>query len=173
MKLSSLYFFLPFFLFFLTAENSCELNCMPRGENFYYRHRSSVADGTPCHPGRRDICVGGVCKVASCTDQTDEQIKEEDGNFVTSGYQSFLPSIKCYLKKKPNKHCYKTSANILINWELFKIMQTPFNFRNYKRISTAGPKHSQVKQLLRTPTPPEGPQEHETSMIKYTHNNTN
>uniref|UniRef100_A0A3P9ILZ4 Papilin a, proteoglycan-like sulfated glycoprotein n=1 Tax=Oryzias latipes TaxID=8090 RepID=A0A3P9ILZ4_ORYLA len=45
------------------AENPCELNCMPRGENFYYRHRSAVVDGTPCHPGRRDICVGGVCKV--------------------------------------------------------------------------------------------------------------
>lgn len=47
----------------LTAENPCELNCMPRGENFFYRQRSAVVDGTPCHPGRRDICVGGVCKV--------------------------------------------------------------------------------------------------------------
>uniref|UniRef100_A0A3P8SDB3 Papilin, proteoglycan like sulfated glycoprotein n=1 Tax=Amphiprion percula TaxID=161767 RepID=A0A3P8SDB3_AMPPE len=46
------------------AENPCELNCMPRGENFYYRHRSAVVDGTPCHPGRRDICVDGVCKVS-------------------------------------------------------------------------------------------------------------
>uniref|UniRef100_A0A3B1JZE9 Papilin, proteoglycan like sulfated glycoprotein n=1 Tax=Astyanax mexicanus TaxID=7994 RepID=A0A3B1JZE9_ASTMX len=45
------------------AENPCELNCIPRGENFYYRHRSSVADGTPCHPGRKDICVEGVCRV--------------------------------------------------------------------------------------------------------------
>lgn len=50
----------------LTAENPCELNCMPRGENFFYRHRSSVVDGTPCHPGRRDVCVEGVCKVG-CT----------------------------------------------------------------------------------------------------------
>lgn len=50
-------------LVFLTAENPCELNCMPRGENFYYRHRSAVVDGTPCHPGRRDVCVDGVCKV--------------------------------------------------------------------------------------------------------------
>uniref|UniRef100_A0A3P9K006 Papilin a, proteoglycan-like sulfated glycoprotein n=1 Tax=Oryzias latipes TaxID=8090 RepID=A0A3P9K006_ORYLA len=49
------------------AENPCELNCMPRGENFYYRHRSAVVDGTPCHPGRRDICVGGVCKVTPQT----------------------------------------------------------------------------------------------------------
>lgn len=46
-----------------TAENACELNCIPRGENFFYRHRSAVVDGTSCHPGRRDVCVGGVCKV--------------------------------------------------------------------------------------------------------------
>lgn len=48
---------------------------MPRGENFYYRHRSAVADGTPCHPGRGDICVDGVCKVVfcgrECTQTTD------------------------------------------------------------------------------------------------------
>lgn len=48
----------------VTAENPCELNCMPRGENFFYRHSSAVVDGTPCHPGRRDICVEGVCKVS-------------------------------------------------------------------------------------------------------------
>uniref|UniRef100_A0A3Q3NQV4 Papilin a, proteoglycan-like sulfated glycoprotein n=1 Tax=Labrus bergylta TaxID=56723 RepID=A0A3Q3NQV4_9LABR len=46
------------------AENPCELNCMPRGENFFYRHRSAVVDGTPCHPGRKDVCVDGVCKVS-------------------------------------------------------------------------------------------------------------
>lgn len=45
------------------AENPCELNCMPKGENFFYRHRQAVVDGTPCHPGRKDVCVGGVCKV--------------------------------------------------------------------------------------------------------------
>lgn len=56
----------------LTAENPCELNCMPRGENFFYRHRSSVVDGTPCHPGRRDVCVEGVCKVR-CTDNQHTQ----------------------------------------------------------------------------------------------------
>uniref|UniRef100_A0A3Q3GXW9 Papilin a, proteoglycan-like sulfated glycoprotein n=1 Tax=Labrus bergylta TaxID=56723 RepID=A0A3Q3GXW9_9LABR len=31
------------------AENPCELNCMPRGENFFYRHRSAVVDGTTSH----------------------------------------------------------------------------------------------------------------------------
>uniref|UniRef100_A0A3B4FTC3 Papilin, proteoglycan like sulfated glycoprotein n=1 Tax=Pundamilia nyererei TaxID=303518 RepID=A0A3B4FTC3_9CICH len=48
------YKWLPYY-----GENPCELNCMPRGENFFYRHRRAVIDGTPCHPGRTDICVDG------------------------------------------------------------------------------------------------------------------
>ncbi|KAK1793211.1 hypothetical protein P4O66_011611, partial [Electrophorus voltai] len=51
------YKWLPYY-----GENPCELNCIPRAENFYFRHRSSVVDGTPCHPGRKDICVEGVCR---------------------------------------------------------------------------------------------------------------
>ncbi|XP_056151422.1 papilin [Lampris incognitus] len=68
-----LYKWLPYY----GAENPCELNCMPRGENFYYRHRSAVADGTPCHPGRRDICVDGVCKRLGC-DNMLESAQQED-----------------------------------------------------------------------------------------------
>ncbi|XP_069016802.1 papilin [Embiotoca jacksoni] len=59
------------------AENPCELNCMPRGENFFYRQRSAVVDGTPCHPGRRDICVEGVCKRLGC-DNMLESPQQED-----------------------------------------------------------------------------------------------
>uniref|UniRef100_A0A3B4XQI0 Papilin a, proteoglycan-like sulfated glycoprotein n=1 Tax=Seriola lalandi dorsalis TaxID=1841481 RepID=A0A3B4XQI0_SERLL len=59
------------------GENPCELNCMPRGENFFYRHRSSVVDGTPCHPGRRDVCVEGVCKRLGC-DNMLESPQQED-----------------------------------------------------------------------------------------------
>ncbi|CDQ66872.1 unnamed protein product [Oncorhynchus mykiss] len=44
------------------ASNPCELNCVPRGENFFYRHRPSVVDGTPCYVGRSDICINGICK---------------------------------------------------------------------------------------------------------------
>uniref|UniRef100_A0A673K4Y8 Papilin b, proteoglycan-like sulfated glycoprotein n=1 Tax=Sinocyclocheilus rhinocerous TaxID=307959 RepID=A0A673K4Y8_9TELE len=47
------------------ASNPCELVCVPRGENFYYRHRPAVVDGTPCYVGRRDICVEGVCRAVS------------------------------------------------------------------------------------------------------------
>lgn len=50
------------------ASNPCELNCVPRGENFYYRHRPAVVDGTPCYVGRTDICVDGVCRVGAKTE---------------------------------------------------------------------------------------------------------
>ncbi|XP_026197451.1 papilin b, proteoglycan-like sulfated glycoprotein isoform X1 [Anabas testudineus] len=45
------------------ASNPCELNCVPRGENFFYRHRPIVVDGTPCYVGRTDICVDGICRL--------------------------------------------------------------------------------------------------------------
>ncbi|KAJ7344775.1 hypothetical protein JRQ81_000725, partial [Phrynocephalus forsythii] len=59
------------------APNKCELNCIPKGENFYYRHKAAVADGTPCEPGKRDICVEGVCQVVGCDNMLDSS-KEED-----------------------------------------------------------------------------------------------
>uniref|UniRef100_A0A3B4FTF5 Papilin, proteoglycan like sulfated glycoprotein n=1 Tax=Pundamilia nyererei TaxID=303518 RepID=A0A3B4FTF5_9CICH len=63
------------------AENPCELNCMPRGENFFYRHRRAVIDGTPCHPGRTDICVDGVCRLYSVYISS----KETDSCFLSFG----------------------------------------------------------------------------------------
>ncbi|CAG5866808.1 unnamed protein product [Menidia menidia] len=75
------------------AENPCELNCMPRGESFYYRHRSAVVDGTPCHPGRRDICVDGVCKRLGC-DNMLESPQHEDPCLQCGGNGQ-----SCYLVK--------------------------------------------------------------------------
>lgn len=45
------------------APNPCELNCMPRGERFYYRHKSKVIDGTRCNDQSVDVCVDGQCQV--------------------------------------------------------------------------------------------------------------
>ncbi|KTF95071.1 hypothetical protein cypCar_00014307 [Cyprinus carpio] len=59
------------------GENPCELSCIPRGENFYFRHKSAVVDGTPCHPGGKDICVDGHCKRLGC-DNMLESLQEED-----------------------------------------------------------------------------------------------
>ncbi|XP_053553760.1 LOW QUALITY PROTEIN: papilin [Bombina bombina] len=66
------------------ASNKCELNCIPKGENFYYRHNMAVLDGTPCEPGRRDICVDGVCKSVGCDNVMDSS-KKEDKCLVCGG----------------------------------------------------------------------------------------
>ncbi|CAL1587069.1 unnamed protein product [Knipowitschia caucasica] len=44
------------------AQNPCELLCVPRGQDFSYRHSSTVVDGTRCYTGRNDICIHGVCR---------------------------------------------------------------------------------------------------------------
>ncbi|XP_070325697.1 papilin isoform X6 [Odocoileus virginianus] len=59
------------------APNKCELNCIPKGENFYYKHKEAVVDGTPCEPGKRDICVDGSCRVVGCDHHLDSS-KQED-----------------------------------------------------------------------------------------------
>uniref|UniRef100_A0A8B9Q0A5 Papilin n=1 Tax=Apteryx owenii TaxID=8824 RepID=A0A8B9Q0A5_APTOW len=59
------------------ATNKCELNCIPKGENFYYRHKEAVVDGTTCEPGKRDICVDGVCQAVGCDNMLDSAKKED------------------------------------------------------------------------------------------------
>ena len=49
---------------YLKAPNQCELNCQPRGERFYYRHKRKVTDGTSCGPEGLDVCVDGQCMVS-------------------------------------------------------------------------------------------------------------
>ncbi|XP_078591705.1 papilin-like isoform X1 [Branchiostoma floridae x Branchiostoma japonicum] len=51
---------------YLGAPNRCELNCMPKGENFYYRHEQKVVDGTKCDLDSLDVCVDGICKGVGC-----------------------------------------------------------------------------------------------------------
>ncbi|NXK95108.1 PPN protein, partial [Formicarius rufipectus] len=59
------------------APNKCELNCIPKGENFYYRHKEAVVDGTTCEPGKQDICVEGVCRAVGCDNMLDSAKKED------------------------------------------------------------------------------------------------
>ncbi|XP_054827005.1 papilin [Eublepharis macularius] len=59
------------------APNKCELNCIPKGENFYYRHKEFVTDGTTCEPGKHDICVEGICQAVGCDNMLDSFKKED------------------------------------------------------------------------------------------------
>ncbi|XP_071600697.1 papilin isoform X2 [Heliangelus exortis] len=75
------------------APNKCELNCIPKGENFYYRHRETVIDGTTCEPGKRDICVDGVCQAVGC-DNMLESAKKEDKCLQCGGDGSTCYGVK-------------------------------------------------------------------------------
>ncbi|NXH02858.1 PPN protein, partial [Loxia leucoptera] len=73
--------------------NKCELNCIPKGENFYYRHKEAVVDGTTCEPGKRDICVDGVCRAVGC-DNMLESAKKEDKCLQCGGDGSTCYGVK-------------------------------------------------------------------------------
>ncbi|CAH1399411.1 unnamed protein product [Nezara viridula] len=59
------------------AENKCQLNCMPRGERFYYRHKDKVEDGTLCSEDSLDVCVDGVCRPVGCDRLLGSTTKED------------------------------------------------------------------------------------------------
>ncbi|XP_050439361.1 papilin isoform X2 [Adelges cooleyi] len=59
------------------APNKCELNCMPKGERFYYRHRNKVIDGTTCDEERLDVCVEGKCMPVGCDNVLGSPIRED------------------------------------------------------------------------------------------------
>ncbi|NXE81554.1 PPN protein, partial [Cochlearius cochlearius] len=75
------------------APNKCELNCIPKGENFYYRHKEAVVDGTTCEPGKRDICVEGTCRAIGC-DNMLESAKKEDKCLQCGGDGSTCYAVK-------------------------------------------------------------------------------
>ncbi|XP_022911513.1 papilin isoform X2 [Onthophagus taurus] len=55
----------------------CELNCMPRGERFYYRHKLQVIDGTRCNDESLDVCVDGECQPVGCDMMLGSSAKED------------------------------------------------------------------------------------------------
>ncbi|KAF6199683.1 hypothetical protein GE061_005981, partial [Apolygus lucorum] len=59
------------------AENQCALNCMPKGERYYYRHRDAVHDGTPCNEDSLDVCVEGKCLPVGCDKLLGSTAKED------------------------------------------------------------------------------------------------
>ncbi|KAJ7413502.1 papilin [Willisornis vidua] len=79
--------------FCIFTPNKCELNCIPKGENFYYRHKEAVVDGTTCEPGKRDICVEGVCRAVGC-DNMLESAKREDKCLQCGGDGSTCYGVK-------------------------------------------------------------------------------
>lgn len=62
---------------YLKAPRKCELNCMPKGERFYYRHAKKVIDGTSCDDEGRRICVDGECMPVGCDGMLGSNTEED------------------------------------------------------------------------------------------------
>ncbi len=67
---------------YLKAPRKCELNCMPRGERFYYRHAKKVEDGTACYDddvkdGVGRVCVNGECRSVGCDGRLGSDAAED------------------------------------------------------------------------------------------------
>lgn len=62
---------------YYNAPNKCELNCMPKGQNIFYRHARRVVDGTRCHPEGLDVCVDGICLPVGCDLMLGSHAKED------------------------------------------------------------------------------------------------
>lgn len=60
-----------------SAPNPCELNCMPKGERFYYRHKAKVIDGTRCNDEDLNVCVDGQCLPVGCDMMLGSNAKED------------------------------------------------------------------------------------------------
>ncbi|KAM3958095.1 LOW QUALITY PROTEIN: proteoglycan-like sulfated glycoprotein papilin [Aphomia sociella] len=62
---------------YLNGPNPCELNCMPRGERFYYRQKAKVTDGTLCNEETLDVCVNGTCQPVGCDRMLGSSAQED------------------------------------------------------------------------------------------------
>ncbi|CAH2045947.1 unnamed protein product, partial [Iphiclides podalirius] len=62
---------------YTNAPNPCELNCMPRGERFYYRQKDKVIDGTRCNDESFDVCVSGTCQAVGCDMMLGSNARED------------------------------------------------------------------------------------------------
>lgn len=53
---------------------------MPRGDRFYYRHKSKVIDGTRCNAESLDVCVDGKCQPVGCDYMLGSDAREDKCN---------------------------------------------------------------------------------------------
>ncbi|KAI8425353.1 hypothetical protein MSG28_007114 [Choristoneura fumiferana] len=74
----------------------CELNCMPKGERFYYRHKAKVTDGTRCNDESFDVCVDGTCQPVGCDMMLGSNARED----------------KCRECRGNGTHCYTSKGRI-------------------------------------------------------------
>ncbi|XP_055847560.1 papilin isoform X2 [Episyrphus balteatus] len=120
---------------YTNAPNPCELNCMPRGERFYYRHKAKVIDGTRCNDKSLDVCVDGECQPVGCDMMLGSNAREDkcrkcagdgsscktisgsfDTNDLAAGYNDILliptGATNIVLKEKEPSNNYLACRNL-------------------------------------------------------------
>ncbi|XP_069137146.1 A disintegrin and metalloproteinase with thrombospondin motifs 6-like [Argopecten irradians] len=55
----------------------CQLHCKPKNRFFSVLLSDMVADGTPCSPGKRNMCISGRCRHVGCDWQLDSAARED------------------------------------------------------------------------------------------------
>ncbi|XP_076032052.1 proteoglycan-like sulfated glycoprotein papilin isoform X2 [Oratosquilla oratoria] len=90
---------------YLKGPRQCELNCQPIGEEFYFRHKLTVTDGTRCNNDTMDICVDGKCMPVGCDRKLGSK-KKEDICRVCGGDGTSCTTIKGRVEEKILKQGY-------------------------------------------------------------------
>ncbi|KAJ1530655.1 hypothetical protein ONE63_005527 [Megalurothrips usitatus] len=67
------YTWLPYF----DASEPCELFCSDSDDTLIVPWGGAAADGTPCNVGRRDMCIGRVCRKVGCDWAVDSDAVED------------------------------------------------------------------------------------------------
>ncbi|KAE8736888.1 hypothetical protein FOCC_FOCC017655, partial [Frankliniella occidentalis] len=67
------YTWLPYF----DSAEPCELYCADADDTVIVPWGGAVADGTPCNVGRRDMCIGRVCRKVGCDWAVDSDAVED------------------------------------------------------------------------------------------------
>ncbi|XP_035385062.1 LOW QUALITY PROTEIN: papilin b, proteoglycan-like sulfated glycoprotein [Electrophorus electricus] len=105
------------------ALNPCKPVCVPREENFYYRHWTAVVDGTLCYAGHRDICVEGVCR---CWVTCGEGQQEWEVVCIGDGGGGHLPDHHCSSLACPvnTRMCWRPAYQLVLHihtndWTLY------------------------------------------------------
>ncbi|KAG8200338.1 hypothetical protein JTE90_028520 [Oedothorax gibbosus] len=60
-----------------TPMTPCQLHCKPDGKFYSVMLSDTVADGTECNPGTRDVCINGKCRHVACDWAIDSEAQED------------------------------------------------------------------------------------------------
>uniref|UniRef100_A0A4W3I571 ADAMTS like 5 n=1 Tax=Callorhinchus milii TaxID=7868 RepID=A0A4W3I571_CALMI len=95
----------------------CELNCLAKGQNFYYSF-GRVLDGTECHPDSKDVCINGKCLVSAGKIGCDQILGSEEKEDVcrTCLFVDLLPLLVHSIALRNGSYKYVINGDWVISW---------------------------------------------------------